>query len=124
MTGTAEKTICATCGVDVRENTVYCYNCGSKLDPVTSPEMNGAVAVDEDSRAALDDLAEKLSHGSESERQLANAATERRKARVTHRKRNEFAWEPLEDSSISALIFSALVAFMALIVVILLVVWR
>ena len=27
-----EKTVCEECGVDVRENTLYCYNCGSRID--------------------------------------------------------------------------------------------
>lgn len=124
MTGTTEKTVCETCGADVRENTLFCYNCGSKLEVAAPLETNGAAAVDDNTKAALDDLADKLSHGSESDDELANAATERKKARVMHRKRNEFRWEPREDVSFLAIAFSALVAFAALIVVILLVVWR
>lgn len=120
-----EKVVCRTCDAAVRENTVYCYNCGSKLDLDIERGTNGAVAVaDENSKAALDDLADKLSHGSESDSDLANAATKRKRARVVHRKRNEFTWEPREDSSILAVFFSAFVAFVALVVVILLVIWR
>lgn len=119
-----EKATCPTCDAPVRENTQYCYNCGSKTEIAALPETNGAATVDDNSKAALDDLADKLSHGSETEVELANAATERKKARVMHRKRNEFAWEPSDDSSILAILFSAFIAFVALIVVILLVIWR
>jgi hypothetical protein len=124
MTETIEKTVCETCGVDVRENTQFCYNCGSKLEVVASLETNGAATVDDETKAALDDLAGKLSHGSESDDELAKAATERKKARVMHRKRLEYKWEPHDDSPILPLIFAGIVAFAVLLVVILLVVWR
>lgn len=122
MTETIEKTICEACGADVRDNTVFCYNCGSKLELENPLEKNGAAVADENSKAALDDLANKLTR--ESGDELAKAATKRKKARVMHRKRNEFTWEPREDSSFLAMVFSVLIAFIALIIVILLVVWR
>lgn len=125
MTGTTEKSVCAKCGVDARENTSYCYNCGAKLAVVAPVETNGAaVVVDDNTKAALDDLADKLSHVDADEGKLAKAATERKKARIRHRKGNEFTWEPREDSSVLEIVFSAFVAFAALIVVILLVVWK
>ena len=105
MAETIENIVCETCGVDVRENTLFCYNCGSKLEVVASFETNGAVTVDDETKSALDDLAGKLSHGSESDDELANAATERKKARVMHRRRNEYKWEPHDDSPILPLYF-------------------
>ena len=124
MTGTTEKTVCKTCGADVRDNTLFCYNCGTKLEDETPVEANGATITDVNSKAALDELADKLSHGSESDDELTKAATQRKKARVMHRKRNEFTWEPREDSALLPIVFSAFIAFVALIVVVLLVVWR
>lgn len=125
MPEVTEKVVCKTCDAVVRENTVYCYNCGSKIDLDIDLGTNGAVVVaDENSKAALDALADRLSHGTESDKELTNAANRRKKARVMHRKRNEFTWEPREDSSIFAIFFSAFVAFVALVVVILLVIWR
>ena len=124
MAETTENVVCETCDALIRENTLFCYNCGSKLDHVTPFEANGAVAVDENSKSALDDLTDKLSHGTASDNDLANAATERKKARVLHRRRNEFTWEPREDASVLAMVFSAFIAFVAIIVVILLVIWR
>lgn len=123
-TGTIEKTVCDSCGADVRENTLFCYNCGNKLEIASPSETNGVESADNETKAALDELADKLSHGSESDTQLANAASERKKARVTQRKRNEFTWEPRDDSQLPAIMFSAAVAMAALIVVILLVVWK
>lgn len=125
MPEVTEQIVCKACDASVRENTVYCYNCGSKLDLEIELATNGTVAVaDDNSKAALDELADKLSHGSESDSDLAKAATKRKKARVMHRKRNEFSWEPREDSAMLAVFFSAFVAFVALVVVILLVIWR
>lgn len=118
-----EKVTCPTCDVAVRENTLFCYNCGSKLELAAPAETNGSVATaDENTKAALDDLANKLSR--ESDDELATAAAQRKKARVTHRKRLEYKWEPREDSAILPVVFAAFAAFVALIVVILLVVWK
>lgn len=119
-----EKAVCETCGVDARENTLFCYNCGSKLEIAAPFEANGTAAVDDKTKAALDDLADKLSHSDSEEDKLAKAAIKRKKARVTHRKRLEYRWEPRDDSSTLSLIFAASVAFAALFVVILLVVWK
>lgn len=121
---TIEKAVCETCGVDARENTLFCYNCGSKLEIAAPFEANGTATADDKIKAALDDLADKLSHTESEEDKLAQAAIERKRARVTHRKRLEYKWEPRDDSSASSLIFAALVAFAALFVVILLVVWK
>ena len=123
MPETIVKAVCETCGVDVRENTQFCYNCGSKLDVAAPSDTNGTATVDSSTKAALDDLADKLSHV-ESDDKLAKAATERKKARVTHRKRLEYKWEPRDDAPVLPLIFAGIVAFAVLIVVILLVVWK
>lgn len=119
-----EKAVCPTCGVDVRENTLFCYNCGSKLETAAPFEANGTTTADDKTKAALDDLANKLSHTESEEDKLAQAAIERKKARVTHRKRLEYKWEPRDDSSASSLLFAAFVALAALFVVVLLVVWK
>ncbi len=119
-----EKAVCATCDADIRENTAFCYNCGSKLEAGAPLEKNGSpIDADENSKAALDDLAEKLSHGDDEEK-LAKAATERKKARVVHRKRNEFKWEPRDDSPVLGLLLAGFVMFATLLVVILLVIWK
>ncbi len=98
---------CDSCGVDVRENTLFCYNCGSSVaeapaaETVFDVETNGAVvAKDTETQAALADLAERFKIDEvEDEGKLAKAAAERRKARIKLRKPAVFVWEPAEDSS-------------------------
>ena len=124
MPDTIVKADCETCGADVRENTLYCYNCGGKLDVAVALDANGSTTADDNTKVALDDLADKLSHGSESDVELAKAATERKKARVMHRKSLEYKWEPRDDTPVLPLMFAAIIAFAALLVVILLVVWK
>lgn len=118
-----DKATCSTCDAVVRENTQFCYNCGSKLELASPVETNGTAVVNDNAKAALDDLADKLSHV-ESDDKLAKAASERKKARVTQRKRLEYRWEPRDDAPIVPVIFASFVAFAALIVVILLVIWK
>ncbi len=96
---------CNNCGAEVRENTMFCYNCGSGVGeaPVVEPEVetNGvATEADSETQAALADLAGRFKiEEVEDDGKLAKAASERRKARIKHRKPAEFVWEPAEDSA-------------------------
>lgn len=120
-----EKATCETCGVDVRENTLFCYNCGSKLDVVAAPASNGSAALISDGgKAALDDLAERLRQSDGEEEKLAKAASERKKARIIQRKQREFVWEPRDDTTALPLLFAIVVTVVTLLVVFLLVVWK
>lgn len=126
---TIDKAVCAECGVDVRENTVFCYNCGSpvaELPAETISDSNGAVSeVDDETQAALDELAEKLKFDEEADNKLAKAAAERKKARSSQRRSNEFTWEPAVGSSGSLIILIAiLVTALAVGIVFLTVLWR
>ena len=98
-----KKDICEECGVDVRENTAFCYNCGSRVAelPVEqAPDTNGAgPKVDLETQAALKDLAEKFKIDEEADNKLARAAAERKKARISQRRSNEYTWEPTEGAS-------------------------
>jgi uncharacterized Zn finger protein (UPF0148 family) len=121
-----EKPVCEKCGVDVRENTLFCYNCGSRVggdaledaaESVSEPETD----VDAKSRAALDELAERLKADElADEGKLARAASERRQARVSHRRSREYAWEPRDnDSNRFVVLFAVAVAVLAAIIVVL-----
>jgi len=99
---TVEKATCENCGVDVRENTQFCYNCGK---PVADIEIdvaasNGtAPAVSTEAQAALDDLAARFTPGEATDDdKLAQAAAERKRARVRAR-RNEVVWEPADGAT-------------------------
>jgi predicted amidophosphoribosyltransferase len=129
MVETVEKEVCRECGVDVRENTTFCYNCGSRvaeLPAATVPESNGSEPeVDAETRAALDDLAEKFKIDEEADNRLAKAAAERKKARLSQRRSNEYTWAPVEDRSSGLILLVALlITVITAVIVFLTVVWR
>jgi predicted amidophosphoribosyltransferase len=117
---TLENAVCDNCGADVRENTLFCYKCGSRLSeegeasphvtadtddievelsPHDSDSGNGLERepVSDETRAALDDLAQKFKDDDAVEAdKLAAAAAERKKARVRPHKKREAVWEPVE----------------------------
>ncbi len=108
---------CSNCGVDVRENTQFCYNCGSSVEvtlPVESPitaESNGLRAANEtNSKDALDDLAKRLKEEELTSDKLAKAAARRRKAREGQRKTGpkQVVWEPVDDLSAGLIILLAI----------------
>jgi len=112
-----QQEVCSKCDAPVRENTVFCYNCGGRVadDPIETGE-NGDAPIDVETQAALDDLALRLSADEASgDEKLAKAAAERRRARVAPRKTKEYVWEPVEDGSgrlvfLTALLISVLAA--------------
>jgi len=130
---TIEKEVCEKCGVDVRENTVFCYNCGSpvgedsdELIPEEPAASNGDSSdLDAETQAALQDLAQKFKIDEEADNKLAKAAAERKKARVGQRKSKEFVWEPSDDSSGRLLFLGALLVAAAVAAVVFLTVfWK
>ena len=121
----AEKAVCSKCGVDVRDGTTFCYNCGSKVaellvvDDARSGKSNGAEAG-----SGIDESAETIKIDNTPDgNSLARAADERRKSRVGLRRTREYAWEPSDDSRPVALA-AVLIAVIALAVVFLMVFWK
>ncbi len=109
-----EKEVCSKCGVDVRENTQFCYNCGTQ------------VATDADGKSVSNDNAEavvKSDDKASDEKKLSRAAEERRKARVSQRKSNEYVWEPGGDFRLTFLV-AILITAVAAAVVFLTVFWK
>ncbi|HTH51537.1 MAG TPA: zinc ribbon domain-containing protein [Pyrinomonadaceae bacterium] len=119
-----DKEACSKCGAEVRENTAFCYACGNRV--ATEEPVNGKTEVDANTRAALDDLAEKLSSDEQPEAgdKLAKAAAERKKARVSQRKPKEFVWEPYDETPQGLLLATAAAFIIAVFVVVVLVVWK
>jgi hypothetical protein len=137
-----EQAACENCGADVRDNTLFCYKCGSRV--VAEPESeadatpeepqhitgetNGSAEpeISDETRSALDDLAEKLK-GDDAENAdlLAQASAERKKKRSSLRKKREMVWQAADDGS--NLIFILATLFIVLVtaaIVFLLVVWK
>lgn len=120
-----EKATCTKCGVDVREGTSFCYNCGNAVTEQV-PSANGGGDA---SSAALAELAAKLDIEKENETaddgKMARAAEERRKARVSKRKPKEFVWQPVEESAgLRSLLLAILVAVIAAAMVLMTVYWK
>jgi hypothetical protein len=122
-----EKETCSRCGVDVRTDTLFCYNCGTRVAseprPATNEGKNGGASVE--SKAALDDLAKKLGEDETAGDKLARAAERRREARAVRRKSRKIVWVPTGDSSQgTVLLLSVAVTIITFVVVLLTVVWE
>lgn len=111
-----EKAICKSCGVDVREGTQFCYNCGKPvantigrvhLDDTVEEKINDKGSSSGDSvtvEIVKDDKAERL----------AAAATERKRSRVGQRKPKRVVWEvPGQTSNRIFILVCVLIAVMA-----------
>ncbi len=87
---------------------------------------NGPAAVDDEKKAALDDLAAKFKiEEAPSDDKLAQAAGERRKARAIRRKPKQYVWEPGDDSSNRIILLMAVLGFvLAGVAVLLTVYWK
>jgi hypothetical protein len=142
---TTEKEVCECCGVEARENTQFCYNCGTPKvnteivhevaqtehdphgDPVGEDQSipsNGT--PDPEAKLALDELSDKLKPDQPGkEEKLGQAAEQRRKARVVRRQPKRYTWEPADDlSAVRLVIVSILVAVVAGVMVLITVFWR
>jgi hypothetical protein len=131
-----EKESCNFCGIDVRENTAFCYNCGKPVgenapaapatpvveDPIEKGIEMPIGALDEHiSDPGLKDLAERLKREEEDAAKLTEAANKRRKSRSQRSKVKGIVWEPVDDSdhkqpilfTALILVISALAVFLA-----------
>ena len=138
---TIEKEVCKECGVEARENTQFCYNCGTprtdldseQHDPApltkdesdTNESLNGAVS-EAGTNAALDELtnklkADELGNGEK----LAQAAEKRRKARVVRRQPKQYTWEPAEElSAVTVMVLSLVIAMITAVIVLITIFWK
>ena len=147
-----EKAVCEECGVDVRENTLFCYNCGSRITETTadrSTDEGGLSSDDESSapirkpenllepslgeqfkpeaKAALDDLAERIriEPSAKEDSSVALATAKRKKARGAKRKGREYVWEPIDDPPPRRmLLIVVMITFVAILAVFMTVVWK
>ena len=125
-----ERQVCESCGAEVREGTSFCYNCGKPVTPEAVERSadvhasNGTARTTE-AQAALDDLSERFRIDDVSdEDKLAQAARQRRQARVRAR-RTQLVWEPA-DTEVSTLfvVITLLIAVLTAAVVLVAVYWK
>jgi hypothetical protein len=139
---TIEQATCEKCGADVRENTTFCYKCGSRIlgEPDAETEVtpeepqhitgesNGSAEpeISDETRSALDDLAEKLKgEDAENADLIAQASAERRKKRSSLRKKREMIWESADDgSNLIFIVVTVLICVMTAAIVFLMVYWK
>lgn len=123
-----EEKICQACGVGVRTDTQFCYNCGATLDEEaamatpddrTKPDVIPDI-TSKDSSPESSSLNSEGTANSSSER-LPSAASLRRRSRSIERKSVEVIWEPaggvnvvLIIATILLVLFSAAVVVLAL----------
>jgi len=122
-----ENAVCEKCGAAVRENTLFCYNCGHNFAE-SRKQTNGDEAgnISDETKAALDDLAARFKiEEPDPEDKLALAAAERKKARVAPRRNKEDVWTETEGRSGSVLfVISLLIFLMVAAVVFITVYWK
>ena len=119
-----EKATCNKCGVDVREGTSFCYNCGNEVEELhdekgsQNNEADDVTAIS----AVSDEPVDSVKVNDDADK-LARAADQRRKSRVGLHKPKEYVWEPVDDFRFAGLAALLIVAI-ALGVVFLTVYWK
>ncbi len=120
-----EKEACDGCGVDVRQGTLFCYNCGMRVAG-DEPKVAGDVESEQTGAESAETVPESTNngHSPDDADKLAAAATERKRSRVAHRKTAEYVWEPTtgEGAGLTFLV-AIIIAVFALVVVLLMVNW-
>ena len=82
---------CASCGVDVRDGTSFCYNCGKS---VVAEDLETGENVPSENRDIVDEVpddVEKLAEADRSARR-ASAAMERKRSRVGTKRQTKVVW--------------------------------
>lgn len=113
-----ENNICQTCGAEIRAGALFCYSCGSSVEPqpATAPETENDVgktgfrdgsAVKNNNRTAkLDQPVNKqildepiLKPDATEEIKLKSAAAMRRKSKIYQPRKIEIVWEDNESKA-------------------------
>jgi len=117
MPKTAVQTaVCDICGADVRDGSLFCYNCGGSLSKAEEAEP-----IPPPSEPIV--AAEPLSNGSVAKVDATPAKrrperSDRRKVRASNREPAEIVWEPREGVSWTFVIVSVVFVILALAIVI------
>ena len=124
-----EKATCSKCDAPVRENTVFCYNCGNPVaegqTEASVRENGGDADVDARTKAALDDMVERFRVDDPADDKIAKAAAERKRARISQRRPRGAVWEPRDESSSRlVLVLSIIITFLTAVIVLITLIWK
>lgn len=125
-----KKEVCQNCGMDVRPDTQFCYNCGKSVSLPEVDSNNEKTDVDlEEKDASLADLEMALAASrlaaNDSKSKIEAAAAERRRARTGHRKPLEVVWDRANNDSSWVYLFTVgLIFVLVLLTVLVTVVWK
>ena len=109
MTETVENKVCDACGVDVRPESLFCYNCGGavgeKKNNASLPERAVTEQADDDKTPQIEQSAiEKVSDKPipkpdiQQRTKLKSAADFRRKSKILQKTKVEVVWEEHENA--------------------------
>lgn len=100
---TVTEAICDLCGAEIRDGSLFCYNCGTAVR-ATPPEETVSVAMPHEPSSKTRD-----------ERPpLRSAASLRKERRAFNRQPIEVKWEPKAETSIGFIIVTVFLAVAAL----------
>lgn len=116
MTKTAVETgVCDICGAEVRDGSLFCYNCGGSVSKADDPE---AIAIPlEPIEADQSDNGVKTAVVPAPARSKTERA-ERRKVRASNRQPSEIVWEPRQGVSWMFVVATAIFVIFAVVLVI------
>jgi len=101
-----ETAVCSSCGADVRDESVFCYSCGERVE--------GTVTSSDDAPATKENA---VLPGSRPP--LRTAASLRKKRRAFNRQPVEISWEPPSGSPTGFVITTIVLAVGALVLLLL-----
>jgi uncharacterized Zn finger protein (UPF0148 family) len=118
-----QTAVCESCGAEVRDGSLFCYNCGEKVraeERVSESVPTDDVAVVDEpisESAASDDVA--VSDARSKRPPLRSAASLRKQRRAYNRQPVEIRWEQRERAPLSFVIASVILTVGALALLIL-----
>lgn len=120
---------CDFCGVEVREGTAFCFNCGKPVNIETESEESfdaETIAIpkpDSPADEALADLADKLDREREDNEKLAKAAADRKKARTEKKAKKVEVWATPDSDSVGIAALVTILMLLVTLAVVFLTVW-
>lgn len=109
-----EEAICDICGAEVRDGSLFCYNCGGSVSKTGELE---AIPAPAEPIVAADDKPTNGRKGYDTERRRSDR-NGKRKVRAANRQPVEIVWQPREGNSLAFVIVSLVFFVIAVVVII------